>query len=80
MKSRIIDLLMNSPFEKIMEIVAAEDITVHYDAHEGSYYCKYSRMVQGKNSVVTETTTPAFKKANLAVAHAIVSKLRNDDE
>lgn len=67
-EQRIIALMLEQPFERIMEMVAQEGILLCYDASRGDYYCKYP-IVNG----IAETAHQ--KKIKLAAAYALVGCL-----
>lgn len=78
MRERMQNLLMELPFERVMEIAAAEEITVHYDAKRGDFYTKYCMPNPNEAPTFTETTLPNQKNIKLAVIAAIISKLRSE--
>lgn len=67
-KEQLVALMLEQPFERIMEMMAQEEITLHYDPKMGDYYCKYS-IPNGYSETAHQ------KKIKLAAAHALVGCL-----
>lgn len=73
MKERLISLLMELPFERVMELLAQEDIQIKYDAHYGGYNAHY-----WKDGV--QISVRPVKNIKLAAAEGIISHLTHQKE
>lgn len=72
MNEELVALLLEQPFERVVEMAARQGMAIKYNPRVGDYYCEYP--IHGG------TCTPASQKTvKLAVARAVVSMAANDD-